>query len=147
MGEREIQEKVVEYLKSHRVMTLATVTPEGKPLAHTVKYASDGMTMFFITMKSTRKAQNILNNPLVALTVDEDYDDWLVIQGVQMEAKATILSEQEEIGRAAGIYMAKYPFVADFPPNPEIVFVKVEPTAGFFLDYSKGFTHKDAITC
>jgi len=80
----------------------------------------------------------------VAYAVDEDYDDWLKIQGVQMEGVATILADQDEIDEAAAVYLKKFPFVADFPPNPELVFIKVEPRRGFCLDYTKGFTHREA---
>lgn len=137
------RQRIVEYLESHRKMTLATVTPEGRPLAHTVEYASYGPTVYFATRKSTRKVQNILKNPEVAYAVDEDYDDWLQIQGVQMEGVATVLSDQDEKDKAAAAYIEKFPFVADFPPNSEMVFVKVEPVRGFFLDYTQGFTHRE----
>ncbi len=137
------RERIIEYLESHRKMTLATVTPDGRPLAHTVEYATDGSTVYFATSKNTRKVQNILKNPDVSYAVDEDYDDWLRIQGVQMEARATVLTDREEVERAAAVYLKKFPFVADFPPNPDMVFVKVEPVRGFFLDYTKGFTHRE----
>ena len=137
------RERIIEYLESHRKMTLATVTPDGRPLAHTVEYATDGSTVYFATSKGTRKVQNILKNPDVSYAVDEDYDDWLRIQGVQMEARATVLTDREEVEKAAAVYLKKFPFVADFPPNPDMVFVKVEPVRGFFLDYTKGFTHRE----
>lgn len=140
-----VRHKIIEYLGSHRKMTLATVTPEGHPLAHTVEYASDGATVYFATRKTTRKAQNILNNPRVAYAVDEDYDDWFTIQGIQMEGIATVLSDKGEIDRAVSMYLKKFPFVGDLPPNPEMVFVKIEPVRGFFLDYTKGFAHRDEI--
>lgn len=145
MADREIMEKIAEYLKAHRKITLATVTREGKPLAHTVEYASEGAAIYFVTMKTSRKAQNILNDPHVAYAVDEDYDDWTRIQGVQMEGVATILTGKAEVDRAAGIYLGKFPIVASLPPNPNMVFVKIEPSKGFFLDYLKGLMHRDPV--
>lgn len=139
------EQQVIDYLKKHRVMTLATVTQGGAPMAHTVEYASDGETIYFITNGTTRKAGNIRLNPRVALTVDEDYDDWSTIKGVQLEAEAVVLTDQAEIEKAAAVYIAKFPFVANFPPNPQLAFVRVTPLKGFFLDYTKGFTHKDPV--
>ena len=52
-----------------------------------------------------------------------------------------------EVERAAALYLEKFPFVADFPPNPELVFIEVAPVGGFFLDYRKGFTHRGEIEC
>lgn len=145
MEENEIKRLIADYLTKHNTLTLATVKADNKPLAHTVEYVSEGSIVYFATMRSTRKAQDILRNPHVAYTVDEDYKSWLTIKGVQMEGVATVLSKKEEIEYAASLYLAKYPFVANFPANPAMVFVKITPTAGGFLDYTKGFTHKDSV--
>jgi nitroimidazol reductase NimA-like FMN-containing flavoprotein (pyridoxamine 5'-phosphate oxidase superfamily) len=145
MSDEEIKQKISDYLKAHHKMTLATVTLDGRPLAHTVEYASEGATVYFGTMRTTRKAMNIMKNPFVAYSVDEEYEDWMKIQGVQMEGRATVLSDQKEINHAMEIYLKKFPQVALFPPNPDMILVKVEPAAGFFLDYSKGFTHRDEV--
>ena len=145
MDNDAVIKKMSEYLKSHNTMTLATVAADGKPLAHTVEYASDGTTVYFVTNRLTRKARNIAANPHVAFTVDEDYLDWSKIQGIQMEAVATMLADKAELEKAAGIYVGKFPIVKTFPPNPDWVFVKLAPSAGFFLDYTKGFTHRDKV--
>lgn len=141
----EIRENIAAYLQSHKKMTLATVSPGGKPLAHTVEYASEGTTVYFATNKSSRKVQNIRKNPHVAYTVDEDYEDWFTIKGVQVEGLATVLSDKQEIGKAARLYIEKFPFIVGFPQSFDVVFVKIEPVAGFFLDYAKGFAHKDRV--
>ena len=145
MENNEIKKLIADYLKGHNTLTLATVAPGNKPLAHTVEYVSDNTTVYFATSKSTRKIRDILQNQNVAFTVDEDYKDWLTIQGVQMEGIAKVLSVKEEIDQAASLYIGKYPFVAQFPPNPEMVFVKIVPAEGSFLDYTKGFTHRDTV--
>lgn len=127
-------------------MTLATVTLDGRPLAHTVEYVSDGgPILYFATKKTTRKAQNIMKNGNVSFAVDEDYDDWMKIQGVQVEGRATILSDEKDIKYAMDLFVKKFPFVAEFTPDPDMVFVKIEPVAGFFLDNTKGFAHRDEV--
>ncbi|MDA8239865.1 MAG: pyridoxamine 5'-phosphate oxidase family protein [Nitrospiraceae bacterium] len=145
MNDDEIKLKISDYLKSHRKMTLATVTLDGRPLAHTVEYASDGATVYFGTLRTTRKAQNIIKNSHVSYAVDEDYDDWTKIQGVQIEGRAQLLTEQKDIKQASDLIIRKFPAVADFPPNPDMIFVRIEPVAGFFLDYNKGFAHRDEV--
>ncbi len=145
MNDEEVRSKISDYLKGHRKMTLATATLDGRPLAHTVEYASDGATVYFGTLRTTRKAQNIMKNCHVSYAVDEDYDDWMRIQGVQIEGRASILSEQKDIRQAMDLLVGKFPALAGFPPNPDMVFVRIEPVAGFFLDYRKGFTHRDEV--
>ncbi len=141
----DIKRKVSDYLTAHHKMTLATVTPEGRPLAHTVEYASDGATVYFITTRGTRKTVNIAKDPHVAYAVDQEYEDLAAIQGVQMESKATLLSDPQEVKRATDVYLKKFPQFAAFLPSTTMVFVKLEPIAGFFLDYTKGFEHRDEV--
>jgi hypothetical protein len=43
MGNDVIQ-KISDYLSNHQYLNLATVRPDNSPLAHTVGYASDGLT-------------------------------------------------------------------------------------------------------
>ena len=146
MEKKEIRQAISDYLRTHRKMTLATVTLDGRPLAHTVEYVSDnGPMLFFVTKKTTRKAQNIMKNANVSFAVDEDYDDWMKIQGVQVEGRATILSDEKDIKYATDLFLKKFPFVAEFAPDPDMVFVKIEPVAGFFLDNTKGFAHRDEV--
>lgn len=145
MEDEEVKRLIADYLTSHNTLTLATITPENEPLAHTVEYASEDTTLYVATSNSRRKTQNILKNSHVAYTVDEDYKNWLTIKGVQMEGIATVLSRKEDIDHAAAVYLGKFPFVAQFPPNPEMVFIKIEPIVGSFLDYTKGFTHSDPV--
>ncbi len=146
MEKDEIRKSISDYLRTHRKMTIATVTLDGRPLAHTVEYAcDDGPVLYFATKKTTRKAQNIMKNGNVSLAVDEDYDDWMKIQGVQIEGLATILSEEKDIKYARDLFLKKFPFVAEFTPDPDMCFVKVEPIAGFFLDTTQGFAHRDEV--
>jgi len=141
----DIRQKVLDYLASHRFMTLATVTTESTPMVHTMAYASDGPTVYFATDRRTRKILNISKNPEVAFSVDEDYPDATLIQGIQMEGRATILSGRAEIEKASELLLKKFPDMAKMPPELDPVFVKVDPGEGYFLDYTRGFTHRDKI--
>ena len=141
----DIKRKVLDYLASHRYMRLATVTTDSAPMVHTVAYASDGPTVYFLTDRRTRKIFNISRNPAVAFSVDEDYTDAGQIQGIQMEARATILSARADVEKARELMVKKFPQMAEMPPELDLVFVRVDPDQGYFLDYTKGFTHRDKI--
>ncbi len=145
MANDEIKQKISDYLKSHNVLTLATVTPDGKPLAHTVVYVSEGAAVYFGTYRETRKVQNILKNSAVAYTVDEDYADWNKIQGIQMTGRATILTDGAELGRIMKMYVEKFPAAADMPPDPDMVIIKIEPVSGYFLDYTRSFGYRGEV--
>jgi general stress protein 26 len=145
MGNDVIQ-KISDYLSNHQYLNLATVRPDNSPLAHTVGYASDGATVYFMTDKKSRKAKNINSNPFVAYTVDEDYTDINKIQGVQMRGKAELLTDNSVIEKVFGIMLGKFPQIKDLPQNPDYVSFKITPVEAFFLDNTVGFGHRDNIT-
>lgn len=80
----DILKNLVSYLGVHAHLRLATVSEDRSPMVHTVAYVSEGSTVYYSTDKRTRKAQNILNEPRVSYAVDQDYEDWTAIQGIQM---------------------------------------------------------------
>ncbi|SFM27463.1 pyridoxamine 5'-phosphate oxidase family protein [Methanolobus profundi] len=142
----EIEQKIIECLKDHDWLNLGTVDKDGKPMVHTVAYASDGAVVYFSTAKTTRKVTNIENNPFVAYTVDDDKVNVMEITGVQMEGKASIVTDEEETGKVFDIMLEKFPFVKDIPAEVEHVLFKVEPVKAYYLDYTKGFAHRDMVS-
>jgi nitroimidazol reductase NimA-like FMN-containing flavoprotein (pyridoxamine 5'-phosphate oxidase superfamily) len=140
-----IKTKIADYLAGHPYLRLATVTSEGSPQVHTVGYVSEGAVVYFVTDKKSRKAENIMKNPAVAYTVDENYEDVMVIQGIQMEGKASVISAAAEAERLFGLMARKFPGIEAMPPNPDMVFFKIEPTTGYFLDNTVSFGHRDIV--
>lgn len=148
MSDQEIKKEIEQYLTDpkHFYLNLATVTPEGAPLAHTMAFAAQGATVFFATRQDTRKAANIKANPQVAYVVDQDdYPSFMDIKGVQMEGRAAIITDPQEIAQVGKLYTAKFGGGMDFPPSEMHIVIKVEPVRAYFLNYSKGFAHKDLV--
>jgi general stress protein 26 len=142
----EILKKITDYLVNHQHFNLGTATPEGVPTVHTLAYVSDGANIYFATNKKSRKARNILRNSNVAYTVDDDhYESWTIITGIQAMAKAELLEDKEELSRIQGLLIRKFPQMANLPPNPDMVFFKVEPTEIYYLDYTVSFGHRDRV--
>jgi general stress protein 26 len=142
----DVEKKISDYLSSHLYLNLATVSPDGKPLAHTVGFANDGAIVYFVTDKKTRKANNINGNPNVAFTCDEDYTDLYSIQGVQMKGKAELETNGVVIEKIMGTMLQKFPQMKDMPENPDYVFFKITPLEGVFIDNTRGFGHREEIT-
>lgn len=142
----EIKEEINRYLQNHQTMTLATVNKKNNPIAHTLEYVYDGTYIYFTTNKYSRKINNMNRNCNIGCTVDQSYSNWLEIQGVQLTGVATIMNSGKEMKQVLDMYLRRFPIVAEFPPNPDMVFVKITPTEAFFLDYTKGFTHRDVVT-
>ncbi|MDX1776112.1 MAG: pyridoxamine 5'-phosphate oxidase family protein [Desulfobulbales bacterium] len=140
-----VKEQIASYLKVHLYLRLATVTAAAKPLVHTVGYISEGCTVCFATDSKSRKAENISKNPAVAYAVDENYEDMMAIQGVQMEGKAAQVSVESETIRLLDLMVRKFAGLEKMPPNPDLVFFKIKPIRGFFLDNTVAFGHRDMV--
>ena len=142
---KELENKINQYLADHYYLNLATVSPQGNPMAHTMAYVSKDSVVFLATNKNTRKVQNITQNPNVAYTVDEDDPNWFDMQALQVEGKASIIIEEQELREIGEILAAKFPIVADMPTDPDAVMIKIEPEVIYYLDYSIEFGHREKL--
>lgn len=143
-----VREDALAYLAAHHVMTLATTGPAGL-WAAAVFYVNDGFTLTFLSAGHTRHAQNIAVQPRTAVTIQEDYNDWHTIQGIQLEGIVTQLTGAARES-AWKRYRAKYTFLAQAPLPVQQALQKVNwyqlvPDRLYFIDNSKGFGHRDEI--
>jgi general stress protein 26 len=141
----ELKNKICEYLATHFYLNLATLSPQGRPMAHTMAYVSEKEIVYLATNKNTRKVQNIMQNPQVAFTVDEDNPDWFDMQALQVEGRASIVADEKELREVGEIMTAKFPITADMPPDPDTVMIKIEPEVVYYLDYSIEFGHRVSV--
>ena len=146
-----LRQTILALLAEHRVMTVATLRPDGWPQATTVGYASEGLTLYFLCAPDSQKAANLAEDDRVSLTIDGDTPDILTIRGLSMAAHATPVTDPVEVGRILSLIVSRYPAQPDFPlPMPgldQIRIFKVTPVLISVLDYSKGFAHTDLVVC
>jgi len=147
----QIKEKILALLDQHRIMTIATLRPDGWPQATTVGYASEGLTLYFLCGLQSQKAANLARDDRVSLTIDHDTADLMAITGLSMAAHAQPVTDRIEAEKVLSMLPLKYPDQISLPmpmPRPEEVRIfRVTPTVISLLDYSKGFGHTDLFTC
>jgi uncharacterized protein YhbP (UPF0306 family) len=144
----ELKQQVLDYLKSHNTMTLATCAG-GAPWAATVFFASDELRLYFFSAPESRHCQNLAANGRVAVTVQEDYQDWRKIKGIQLEGRAELVDGLVAKAKAMAIYALKYPEVIKLFTDPtsgvfhkaflKVRFYCVVPEKLFFIDNAQGF--------
>lgn len=140
---------VRRYLQTHHVLTLATHGPEGL-WAAAVFYAGRDWNLYFLSAGHTRHARNIAANPQVAGTIQEDNQEWAVIQGIQLAGEVVLLqgTAREE---AIFLYQQKYPFIAADTDGTlqkalnTVNWYGLQLSRLYFIDNSKGFGHRDEI--
>ena len=137
--DREIEVFVLELLRQHNILTLATVREDGWPQATTVGYVHDGLTLYVGCAANSQKVRNIERCNKVSLTVDHDQDHWSRIRGLSMGATAEVVTDPADIARATELILAKFPQFKCMPkPEPDsFAFLKITPKVISVLDYRR----------
>ncbi len=146
-----IRNKILTLLDQHRIMTIATLRPDGWPQATTVGYVNDGLTLYFLCGLDSQKAANLARDDRVSLTIDHDTPDLMAITGLSMAAHAQAVVDPAEANKVLSMLPLKYPEQIAVPmPMPtaeEVRIFRVTPTVISVLDYAKGFGHTELVTC
>jgi nitroimidazol reductase NimA-like FMN-containing flavoprotein (pyridoxamine 5'-phosphate oxidase superfamily) len=148
-----IRAKILRLLDQHRIMTLATLRPDGWPQATTVGYVNEGLTLYFLCGLDSQKAANLALDDRVSLTIDHDTSDLMAITGLSMAAHARAVVDRTEAEKVLRLLPMRYPEQLDLPlpvPMPtteDIRIFRVTPTVISVLDYAMGFGHTDLVTC
>lgn len=145
------RENALAYLRAHNVMSVATNGPEGL-WAAAVFYVNDDFVLYFLSAPTSRHSVNIAANPRVAVTIQQEYDDWRAIKGIQLEGVVSRLEGLEQ-ARAILLYGKKFPIVANIARAPteiaqafaRVAWYRITPTRVCFVDNSQGFGHRDEI--
>lgn len=130
------------FLHTHSVGVLATLSPNGTPRARSVYYATDdSFSIYFWTLTSTRKTEDIATNAYGAFVVsDENTPQTLQIEGTisDLTETATI---NDVIHRLSEKFMERGTHFAPLThlDSGKIVFYRLTPTWVRFGDFTDGF--------
>ena len=141
------QEKfILNLLKRHNYMVLATVRPDGFPQATKVGYANEGLDLYISCDKTSQKVKNLRKCDKVSATIDRDTNNWDKIKGLSLGGHAEVLRGKREREHAYAVLLKKFPEMESFPADePAIAFVRVRPIVISILDYTQGFGHTELV--
>jgi general stress protein 26 len=143
----ELKAKTLELLDKHRIMTVATLRPDGWPQATVVGFVHKGLTLYFICGRDSQKAANIARDSRLSIAIGGDTNDPMAIDGLSMAARATPVHSDAEIKEVIRLLIASYPEYMSLPSPDysEIAVMRAIPEVISVLDYSKGFGHTDLV--
>lgn len=141
----EIKEQIVNYLSKRKFLTLATSSQKGEPLTHAIAYVNKDDIIYFSTGPQTRKFKNIKENPNVAYSVYDPTEHLDEVISVQMEGKATIVTDKMEIDKIYELLKVKFPTMSVLITDEDNVVIKISPKSCYFMDYSKGFDYRSIV--
>jgi uncharacterized protein YhbP (UPF0306 family) len=115
------------------------------PHAASVFYAmDDSFRLVFLSKPSSLHGMHIGQAAPVAVTVSEDYQDWEMIQGVQLWGEAKRLTRAAK-GGALAVYLRRFPFVRDLLREPRMAEIarslgvyRITPQRVAFTDNTTG---------
>jgi nitroimidazol reductase NimA-like FMN-containing flavoprotein (pyridoxamine 5'-phosphate oxidase superfamily) len=145
--------KILALLQSHRIMTIATLRPDGWPQATTVGYVNEGLSLWFLCGTQSQKARNLGHDNRVSITIDHDTPDLMAITGLSMAARAFRVSDRSEAQKVISLLPLKYPDATPatagikMPAPEEVAVFRVVPEIFSVLDYTQGFGHTDLVVC
>jgi uncharacterized protein YhbP (UPF0306 family) len=155
--EREtLKQSIIAYMENHNTLSLAT-EKDGAPHAAKVFYVNTGFKIYFLSNSTTRHGKNLAHNPRVSATIDEDYSNWLLIKGIQIEGRVVCAGGLMENSAIALSYIKKFPDVKDFFFSPQklgeiimakvsgVSFYKLTPERICFIDNEKGFGKREEL--
>jgi CRP-like cAMP-binding protein len=129
----DVPPQVVDYLRRHHTLTLATASSSGVPRASTFLYVSDGSTLYFWSRPTTMTARQLEQNPVVAFTIDDYSEDLSQTQGIQGIGECSVLLSGEQIARVADLFGQKFPNLSP-GSTMSISFFRITPTDLQFID-------------
>lgn len=147
----DLRETILNYLSGHRVMTLATLA-DGRPHAADLYYVNDGFDLYFLSKPEARHCVNISKNPVVAVTIHGEHDDWREIRGIQGDGTASVVEGTLQKARVMTLYIKKFPFVQGFFSSPRfaglmtrIKFYRVALDTVWYIDNSSGYFNRESL--
>ncbi len=128
---------ILAILAEHRVMSLATVRPDGWPQATMVGYVADDLTLYCSVARSSQKWANIEHDPRVSIAIGHDTPDR--IRGLSMAGRALEVTDLDEVRRLNALITSRYPEQAIFAPRAaSSAVLRITPKIISIIDLSKG---------
>ena len=130
-----IDKRIVDFIKRHHVLTLATATAEGVPYCAACFYAYDKERnrLIFTSDDKTNHAQQMLQNANVAIGITLETRVVGKVQGVQICGKVERGDEEDK-----KVYIKRFPYAALAP----LSIWAVEPSFIKLTDNTLGFGKK-----
>jgi len=143
-----MEQPALQILDDNRIMSIATVRPDGWPQSTIVGYANDGWRLYFLIYRDGQKLQNIRSDNRVAVTVAHEPHLPQDIKAVYAGCLASEVTDLAEQARAWKLLAERHPNLMDLAPHlkDEAATMVAECRHVSVLDYSQGLGHTESLT-
>lgn len=144
----DLKARFIAELDKRRVLSIATLRPDGWPQATIVGYVNDGTAIYFMISRESQKFANLEADPRVSICVGEDVADPMAIGGASMAAMVAEVADPAERARAMALMLKRYPEYEAMMKDVDtsgMGFMRATPFLASVLTYEKGFGHTDVV--
>lgn len=138
----------LQILNDNRIMSIATVRPDGWPQSTIVGYANEGWRLYFLIYRTSQKFENISHNNRVSVSIGHEPPSLGEIKAVYAGCHASEVTNLGERSRAWMLLAQRHPNLTDLAPpeREEVATMVAECRHVSVLDYSQGLGHTESLT-
>ena len=148
----ETAARVTAFLDSYRVLSLATVGPDG-PHAVNLFYVRDEYSLLWVSEPTSRHSIHLESRRRVAAAVAGDCSDYSRINGVQVFGDADKIADAAECEQCRRRLELRFRFMSDLEDAPgrlrdayrRAEFYRLKPSRIVLIDNLRGFGFKEAV--
>jgi nitroimidazol reductase NimA-like FMN-containing flavoprotein (pyridoxamine 5'-phosphate oxidase superfamily) len=143
-----MENAAIEILDAHRIMSIATVRPDGWPQTKIVGYVNEGLRLYFLVYRTSQKFENIARDNRVAITVGREPARLEEVKAVYAACLVSEVTDLAERSRAWHRLAERHPQLTDLAPpgTDEVATMVAECKHVSVLDYSKALGHTEEFT-
>lgn len=123
-----MKDKMLEFMSGRQLCVISTVGADTKPESAMVAYIHNDFELFIGTSNTSRKFQNLLINPSVAVVIAD------LEAGVQYEGQATVIENEALADDSLIKYLPGY---EKYRNDPTQVYIHVKPTWIRFTEHGE----------
>ncbi len=124
------EEELARFLDEERVLTCATLGPNGRPHLMPLWYARDGAALVAWTFAKSQKVRNLERDGRATVQVEAGRDQYQDLRGAMLECDVTLERDPERVGELGLRLMARYAGAALTPEARAAVLAQARKRVG-----------------
>jgi len=142
-----MEQPALTILSANRIMSIATVRPDGWPQATIVGYANEGFRLYFLIYRNSQKFANISKDNRVAVTVGQEPSELRKIEAVYAGCEVHEVTDIADRSRAWMLLAKRHPNLTDLAPpeRAEVATMCADCRYLSVLDYSQRLGHTESL--
>jgi len=143
-----MEQPALQVLNENRIMSIATVRPDGWPQSTIVGYANEGWRLYFLIYRTSQKFENIRHDNRVSVSIGHEPRTLSEIKAVYAGCHAREVTDLKERSHAWDLLAQRHPNLTDLAPprNDDVATMLAECRHVSRLDYSQGLGHTESLT-